>query len=81
MNWLRVHYHRLLATFWVTMLVPTVLWWKEAVVWVAIMSIYANVESSMAADAANKTDADMAAKLDAILEAFGIDVEDDGGVN
>lgn len=69
MNWVRAYYHRLLAVFWVVMLVPTILWWKDAVVWVAIMSIYANFEASMAAHAADKTDHGVADKLDEILEA------------
>lgn len=29
--------------FWALLAVPTVLWWKESVLWVAIMSLYANV--------------------------------------
>lgn len=69
MNWVKQHYHRILAVFWVAMLVPTVLWWKDAVVWVAIMSIYANFEASMAAHAADQTDGGVADKLDELLAA------------
>jgi len=28
---------------WALLLIPTMLWWKESVLWVAIMSLYANV--------------------------------------
>ena len=47
--WLREHRHLLLGWMWVGLLVPTLLWWKESILWVAVMSIYANVEASFAA--------------------------------
>lgn len=37
------------------MIVPTLLWWKESVLWVALMSLYANIEASAAAREAKKT--------------------------
>lgn len=41
--------------FWDLMIVPTLIWWKESVLWVAIMSLYANRKTadgaSEAADA------------------------------
>lgn len=70
MTWLREHYHRVLAVFWLVMLVPTILWWNQLVVWVAIMSIYANFEASMAAHAADQTDSGVAEKLDELLAAI-----------
>lgn len=37
----RVH---LVCTFvWLSLAVPTVLWWKTSIAWVAWMSLYANV--------------------------------------
>lgn len=34
----------LIATgVWITLIVPTLLWWKESILWVALMSIWANV--------------------------------------
>jgi hypothetical protein len=41
--------HLILAIGWVLLAIPTILWWKEAIVWVALMSIYANAEASLAA--------------------------------
>lgn len=35
--------HLALALTWLALLVPTTLWWRESVYWVAIMSLYANV--------------------------------------
>lgn len=36
------------------MIPVTVIWLKESVLWVAIMSLYANIESSAAANEAQK---------------------------
>ena len=44
--------HKYLMWFWILMIPVTVIWLKESVLWVAIMSLYANIESSAAADAA-----------------------------
>ena len=34
----------LIATFvWVLLILPTLLWWKESILWVGLMSIWANV--------------------------------------
>lgn len=38
-----------MAIVWVLLAIPTLLWWKDAIVWVALMSIYANAEASLAA--------------------------------
>ena len=46
--------HLLMAGLWALLAIPTVLWWKDAIVWVALMSIYANVEASVAAYNAQK---------------------------
>lgn len=35
-------HHQLEKYFWVLMIVPTLLWWKDSVLWVACMSLYAN---------------------------------------
>ncbi|QDH91871.1 hypothetical protein SEA_PHRAPPUCCINO_196 [Mycobacterium phage Phrappuccino] len=46
--------HLLMAIAWVLLAIPTILWWKDAIVWVALMSIYANAEASLAAHNAMK---------------------------
>jgi hypothetical protein len=40
----------LVATFvWAALAVPTVLWWRDSVFWVALMSLYANLVGHWAA--------------------------------
>lgn len=36
------YFHMTMMIVWGLLLIPTLLWWKDAIVWVAIMSIYAN---------------------------------------
>lgn len=36
------HFHLGMMIVWAVLLVPTLLWWTESVLWVAIMSLYAN---------------------------------------
>jgi hypothetical protein len=35
--------HLFMTVIWALMAIPTVLWWKESILWVAFMSLYANV--------------------------------------
>jgi hypothetical protein len=37
------------------MVIPTLLWWSESVLWVSILSLYANIEASASAHEAKKT--------------------------
>lgn len=41
--------HLALAAFWTLMLVPTILWWKDSILWVALISVYALIVSHLAA--------------------------------
>lgn len=51
---MRLNRHHYLAVLWALMLVPTLLWWKDSILWVAAMSLYANVASHWsAAEGAN----------------------------
>lgn len=34
--------------FWLIMIFPTVMWWKSSILWVAMMSIWANIASHFA---------------------------------
>lgn len=34
--------HLTAAAIWILLLVPTVLWWKDSIMWVAACSLYAN---------------------------------------
>jgi hypothetical protein len=35
--------HLVLTIAWATLLIPTLLWWRTSILWVAFMSLYANV--------------------------------------
>ena len=39
--WRRFHMAATVA--WAMLLVPTLLWWRESILWVASMSLYANM--------------------------------------
>lgn len=41
--------HASLTLTWLLLGIPTMLWWKESIAWVAWMSLYANVASHWAA--------------------------------
>ena len=34
---------------WVALAVPTLLWWHDSVLWVALMSLYANYKTAIGA--------------------------------
>jgi fatty acid desaturase len=34
--------HAILTVVWALLAVPTLVWWKESILWVALMSLYAN---------------------------------------
>lgn len=34
-------FHRYMIDVWVLLTIPTILWWKDSILWVACMSIYA----------------------------------------
>lgn len=41
--------HYTLAGVWVLLLIPTLVWWKNSVLWVAAMSLYANFVGHLSA--------------------------------
>lgn len=46
--------HTVLTLVWVALIIPTLLWWRESVFWVAVMSLWANIASHWAAREAAK---------------------------
>lgn len=42
-------YHKTMMALWALLAIPTVLWWKESVLWVAFLSLYANFASEFGA--------------------------------
>lgn len=53
-RWARVHIA--LAVVWAVLCVPTVLLWADSVLWVALISCYANVVSHLGAWMASRAD-------------------------
>ncbi|QEM41569.1 hypothetical protein SEA_FORZA_102 [Gordonia phage Forza] len=48
--------HLIQAWIWIALGVPSVLFWKESVLWVILMSLYANAEASFSAHQAKKAE-------------------------
>lgn len=44
----QAHFHAYMTLFWLVMIVPAVLWWKESILFVIIISLWANVASHWA---------------------------------
>jgi hypothetical protein len=40
--------------FWTACIIPTLLWWRESVLWVALMSLYANIKTAHGAHEAHR---------------------------
>lgn len=43
----RLHFWLTLA--WIALLIPTILWWRSSILWVLIMSIWANASTHWSA--------------------------------
>lgn len=62
MNWGRIssELHLSLAIIWSLLLIPTLVWWKESIVWVAGMMVYqiviGHIGNYLAARAKEKMD-------------------------
>jgi hypothetical protein len=42
-------FHLAMTVVWALLLVPTLIWWKDSILWVAAMSLYANVAAHWSA--------------------------------
>lgn len=51
-----VRLHLALTVLWSILLIPTLIWWKESVLWIAIMSLYANFVGHFSAYQAAKAE-------------------------
>lgn len=51
---------------WICLIPPGLLYWAEALPFIVIMSIYANIESSFATNAAKKEGAEMRDRMERI---------------
>jgi hypothetical protein len=53
-TWVKVH--TVAAVIWALLLIPSLLWWKNSLIWVIAMSCYANFAGSMASVQAARAD-------------------------
>lgn len=42
-------FHAVMTVLWLVLAVPSVLWWKDSILWVIILSVWANVASHFSA--------------------------------
>lgn len=47
-RWLR-RFHLVMMIVWIALAVPGLIWWKESILFVIVMSLYANFAASFAA--------------------------------
>jgi hypothetical protein len=52
-----VRFHLAMMGFWAVLLIPTLLWWKQSILWVAAMSLYANFVGHFSAMDASRAEA------------------------
>ena len=48
--------HLVSAVAWIVLAIPSILWWKNSVLWVIIISIYANVVGHLSGYTAARAD-------------------------
>lgn len=48
--------HLYMSFIWVILAIPSVIWWKDSVLWVIIISIYANVVGHLSGYTAARAD-------------------------
>ena len=49
-------FHLIMTFVWMAAIIPTMLYWRESVLWVAFMSLWANVVSHAAAYSAGRAE-------------------------
>lgn len=48
--------HLVAAVMWVGLAIPSVIWWKDSVLWVILISIYANIVGHLSGYSAARAD-------------------------
>ncbi len=43
------HFHAVATCVWAGLVIPSVIWWKDSIAWVVLMSVWANLASHFAA--------------------------------
>ncbi|WP_427053688.1 hypothetical protein ACNF0H_13715 [Klebsiella pneumoniae] len=48
--------HLVAAVMWVGLAIPSLIWWKDSVLWVILISIYANIAGHLSGYSAARAD-------------------------
>ncbi|HHK9928619.1 TPA: hypothetical protein ACQZKH_000701 [Klebsiella pneumoniae] len=48
--------HLIAAVMWVGLAIPSLIWWKDSVLWVILISIYANIVGHLSGYSAARAD-------------------------
>lgn len=48
--------HLVAAVMWVGLVIPSLIWWKDSVLWVILISIYANIVGHLSGYSAARAD-------------------------
>mgnify|MGYP006948243007 FL=1 len=48
--------HLVAAVMWVGLAIPSLIWWKDSVLWVILISIYANIVGQLSGYSAARAD-------------------------
>lgn len=55
-------FHGVMTIIWIILLIPSMLWWKEALPWIVFMSVWANVGTHFGAWQASRAEVEAKAK-------------------
>lgn len=61
-------FHLALTIFWITAIIPTLLFWRDSVLWVAFMSLWANIVSHATGYSASKAEKAVEAAVNRVEE-------------
>lgn len=42
-------FHLLMIIIWIILIIPSILWWKDSILWVIFLSLYANIVGHLSA--------------------------------
>jgi hypothetical protein len=49
-------FHKWATLIWLLLLIPSLLWWRESIVWVVLMSVWANIAGHWSAYQASRAE-------------------------
>lgn len=50
------NFHKYATIVWILLLIPSLLWWSEAIIWVVLMSVWANIAGHWSAYQASRAE-------------------------